>query len=535
MRSPHPDPRRRDRAVPDQPIATDPLVAAFERTVARDPGRPLVLGSDRSLSAGDLDAMARTAGAALTAATFTPAPAPGELVSFQSPNGPGFLAGLIALLRSGAAPLLLDARTPPSERARISTALGARRIFSCDCAWPSADAGYWRLGVADPHAAGAGDPDGPGREPTLLAPGTVVKLTSGSTGEPRGILTPGRCLLADDEALAATMGIRPDDRLLAAIPLSHSYGLSSLAVPALVRGQQLVLPDPGGPFAPLAAATAADATVFPTVPAYLAGLVRVAEPPPLPTSLRLVLTAGAPLEAETSARFHRRFRRPVHVFYGSSESGGICYDREGGAAERGTVGVPIEGVRVEIGPAEGNGGEEGGGRVSVSSPAVSCGYLPADPGRLSDGRFLTGDLAVWRDGELALRGRLGDIINVRGKKVNPREVEAVLRRLPAVDDVAVLGTGGNGAERSAGASGETAGGKAGGDGERVRAVVACRPGGLTREGVLAWCREHLADHKRPRSVLLVERLPRTERGKLDRTELERLGGRPGERPGRRDR
>ena len=145
------------------------------------------------------------------------------------------------------------------------------------------------------------------------------------------------------------------------------------------------------------------------------------------------------------------------------------------------------------------------GRVLVRSPAVARGYLPHDNSRLGDGRFLTDDLAVRRDGELALVGRSAEIINVKGKKVNPREVEAVLTRIANVEEVVVLGLPASG-----------------GRGQIVRAVIACRPRALTTEGVLTWCHDRLTDHKIPRSIVLVDRIPRTERGKVDKPALARL-------------
>ena len=501
----------------------DPLVQAFDRLVAAHPAAPLVVTPGGRATAAGLDAQARAAARVLSADP----PAPGEPVALLAANGPAFLAGLVALLRAGAAPLLLDARAPEAERDRVARELGAPRLLACARAWPDGP-GDWRtgrpIGVPPVNGSAPGRPGtGTGTVTKLtsgavikltsgavikLTSGAVIKLTSGSTGAPRGIVTPVEALLADDDALSATMGLGDRDRLLAAIPFSHSYGLSSLVVPALVRGRMLVLPGEDGPFGPLAAAAAAGATAFPTVPAYLAALLRLEEPPLLPPALRLVLTAGAPLPAETSARFRERYGRPVHVFYGASECGGICYDREGGAAERGTVGAPVEGVRIDLETAEEAAGE-GGGRVGVRSPAVAAGYLPRPDPSLAGGRFSTGDLAVWRGGELALVGRLDDVINVRGKKVNPREVERVLRGLAAVEDVAVFAAPATGAEAACCEP-------------MVRAVIACPAGALTREAVVSWCRDRLADHKRPRSVVLVERLPRTERGKLDRAALDRL-------------
>jgi long-chain acyl-CoA synthetase len=258
-----------------------------------------------------------------------------------------------------------------------------------------------------------------------------------------------------------------------------------------MRGAVLIVPEEKSVYDPLVTAERTGATFFPTVPAYLDALVRMGGPPPWPASLRLVITAGAPLSAATSCRFRELFGLPVHVFYGSSECGGICYDRAGGAAERGTVGAPVEGVRVTL--------EDG--VVTVESPAVAVGYFPDPDERLAGGRFRAGDLAAWRDGELALQGRVDDLINVKGKKVNPREVEAVLAGLPGLEEAAVLGVA------------------VPGRGELLRAVVACRPGRLTAQEVIAWCRERLSPHKVPRSVLLVDALPRNPRGKLDRAAL----------------
>ncbi|HEV3077195.1 MAG TPA: hypothetical protein VHB47_22425, partial [Thermoanaerobaculia bacterium] len=115
---------------------------------------------------------------------------------------------------------------------------------------------------------------------------------------------------------------------------------------------------------------------------------------------------------------------------------------------------------------------------------------------------VAGDLGRWQRGELVLLGRQDGMVNIKGKKVNPREVESVLAELGGVEEAVVLGV--PLPDRG---------------GEVLRAVIACRPGCLTREEVLAWCRERLAAHKIPRSLILLPEIPRTERGKLDRAAL----------------
>ena len=323
-----------------------------------------------------------------------------------------------------------------------------------------------------------------------------MRLTSGSTGAPRGIAVGAEALAADEEQLARTMGLGRHRRFLGAVPLSHSYGIASLALPALRRGTTLVVPDDRGPLAPLAAARHLEASFFPTVPAWLDALDPAARAAALAGALRLVISAGAPLPPPTAARFRERYGFPVHVFYGASECGGITYDREGTAGERGTVGEPVDGVEVEL---------DGDGRIAVRSPAVATTYLPDPDARLGGGRFLTGDLGAWAGRELVLRGRADDLVIVKGRNVNPREVEMVLRQLAGVEDVAVLGV------EPAAAAGAT-----------LRAVIATRPGLLTYEAVSTFCRARLAEHKVPRSVIFVAELPRTERGKLDRGALRAL-------------
>ncbi len=467
----------------------DAILRDFDRRAADDPGRVALATPRERCTFAELDALSRRIAEELSGSWLRP----GQLVGLRAANGPGFLAGFLAARRAGLAPLLMDAATPFAERMRVAQSVGAGMILTCGPCWPDGDDDAFELEPIqslEPY-------------PLTETAAAAVKLTSGSTGAPRGIAAPAEALLADDAQLRAAMGIADDDRLLAAIPFSHSYGLSSLVVPCLVRGVLLVLPDSDRPFGPLEAAHALQATVFPTVPAYLGGLARIGESIELPPSLRRFVSAGAPLPAATAARFRELFGQPVHTFYGSSESGGICFDREGGAAERGTVGAPIDGVEVRLERVDGDGAPL---RVAIRSAAVAETYLPEPEARLAAGRFLSDDLAEWRDGEIAIVGRLGDLINVKGNKVNPREVEAVLSQLAEVEDVYVMGIPDEDHR-----------------GEAVRAVVACRSGGLRAEDVISWCRRRLSGYKIPRSVVMVREVPRTSRGKVDREALLRLG------------
>ncbi|MDY7095419.1 MAG: class I adenylate-forming enzyme family protein [Acidobacteriota bacterium] len=474
---------------------------AFLRRLNEAPEAPVAICAEREWSVGDLHRLTDALVPRLRAAGL----GPGQLVSLEAPSGPGFLGAFLALRRVGCAALLLGTGLAASEAREIRRRLGTRGRLAAP-PWPET--------VEDLELA-AENPEHPADlEPDIA----VVKLTSGSTGTPRGILVSGAALLADDRALASSMELRDDERILVAVPMAHSYGLASVALPALVRPSTLILPAGGNPFAALQAGHRHGATFLPTVPAYLQALLKKQEPPPWPETLRLTITAGAPLLPETARRFRQAYGRSIHVFYGSSESGGITYDRRGDAGERGSLGTPVTGVEIEL---EAAGGAPGGDRglVTVRSPAVARAYLDRDTEvngdpelpssnlhapNLHDGCFRTNDLAELRGGELFLLGRVDDVINIKGKKVHPREIEAVLRRQPGVDDAAVLAV-----ERPGG-------------GELLRAVVASTDREIDQESVQAWCRRHLAAHKVPRSLILLPALPRTDRGKLDRRALYRL-------------
>ncbi len=460
-------------------MAYDPILSSFDGLAARASERPLVVSRTRLTRVRDLDSLARALARRLEAI------GPDRLVALAVPNGPAFLAAFLAVRRAALGTALLDAGAPAAELDRTAAAIGASALLTCPLGWPRSDGEFVLSAVV-------------GAAPARITGAPVVKVTSGSTGTPRGVVVTADNLCADEGALCTSMGLRDDERIVAAIPMAHSYGLSSVALPAILRGSLLIVPDEAGPLEPLAAARDAEATFFPTVPAYLQGLVRLHRPEAWPASLRLVISAGAALSAAIAAEFRAAYGQPVHGFYGASECGGICYDRDGGAAERGTVGEPVVGVSValddESAPAAGT--------VVVRSAAVGVGYLPAPSPSLESGVFRTSDRGAWVGSELRLLGRSDGLVNVKGRKVDPAEVEAVLAGLTGVLEVVVLGV----PSRVDGS-------------QTVRAVVACSPGRLTAEDVVAFCRGRLAEHKVPRSVRIVPEIPRNARGKVDRAAL----------------
>jgi long-chain acyl-CoA synthetase len=378
----------------------------------------------------------------------------GRLVTVQLPNSAEFVALILAILKKRAVAVLVDRDASEAEVARIRAHFGER--------------------------------------PALPADTRVIKLTSGSTGKPKGILTTDSNLLADCEQICSTMDIRQDDINFGAIPLSHSYGFSNLVTPLIVQGTAIVISNDYLPQTIVDACNRFRCTVLPGIPMMFDHLAssdsgRFA-------TVRTFISAGAPLPASTSRKFRERFGAPIHTFYGCSECGGIAYDRAGGAAERGSVGSPMDGVTIAIRDS----------RLVVRAKSVAQGYWQESSfAPFHDGEFTTDDLAEMRGGEVVLTGRAGDLINAAGKKINPREIEHVILQIEGVRQVKVYGE------------------PAGARGEVVAAAIVATPE-VTREQVRAFCRERLSLHKVPRIVKLIERIPVDERGKIRRSALAEL-------------
>ncbi len=393
---------------------------------------------------------------------------PGVIIAFAEANHPRWLAVFLLLQRLGVIALPLDAALPVARQPAVAASLGA--------AWLLREAGSRWQSLASLQP--------PSPTPDPHADLCLVKTTSGSTGEPTALGFTASNMLADGRQIISTMSLTPDDINLGAIPLGHSYGLGNLVMPLILQGTAVVCSMEMLPSALATQIQRHKATVLPSVPAVLRALAETGgtDHRDALRSLRRVISAGAPLRPEVAAKFHETAGLPVRNFYGSSETGGICFDRTGEATLTGrAVGQPMDGVSVRL---------NDDARVVVGSPAVS-----------SPGEWTLPDLGAWNEhGELTLTGRAAAPVNIGGRKVAPSEIERVLRGLEGVTD-AWVGVG----DRSAG--------------EFLLAAVETEQ---SRDAILAVLAARLPAWQIPRRLWVAVRLPRTERGKLDRAELERL-------------
>jgi acyl-coenzyme A synthetase/AMP-(fatty) acid ligase len=385
-------------------------------------------------------------------------PLAGQRVVFALPNGAAWFEVFLGLVQAGAVPAAVDTTEPPAVQRELARAVGAT----------------WRW--SDGRLEKVSAPRRTRRHDICL-----LKITSGSTGAPRALPFTHGQILADGRQVCRTMGIDTGDLSLAIIPLGHSYGLGNLVVPLLAQGTPLVCGS-----APLPHALAADCarwrpTVFPAVPALLRALAASDIATDALQSLRLVISAGAPLPAETARAFFEKTGRSPRAFYGTSETGGITFDRGGEATREGrSVGTPLAGVRLRFGR---------GRRFSVASAAVGGRgrHFPADRAELN------------AHGELALLDRAGRMVKIAGRRLDLTEVETALRRVPGVRDALA-------------APHPT----------RSDELAAALATDLSANAVRNALRERLAAWKIPHRLIVLPAFPVTARGKTDTRALQRL-------------
>lgn len=347
----------------------------------------------------------------------------------------------------------------------------------------------------------------------------VLIYTSGTSGLPRGAMLTHRALVANIDQVGRVTPpmLLGRDVVLALLPLSHIYGLNAVLGQAVAKHARMVLVDGFDPEESLDIIEDEAVSVVPAAPPVFAHWLQVDDLADRLGSVRLTLSGSAPIHPDLVRDFTKHASIPLHQGYGMSEAGPVVTSTLAGGGNSGggvgglalsSVGSPLPGIELRIVPVLNATDPDlhGSGEVQVRGPNLFSGYWPdAEGGPAADGWYATGDLGFLDpDGNLHLVDRLKELIVVSGFNVFPSEVEEVIAEIADVSAVAVVGVP---------------------DQVTGEAVVAWVSGSAHAdrdtlgEEIKALCRKRLASYKVPAVVHVVDRLPYTLTGKVQRGRL----------------
>ena len=336
----------------------------------------------------------------------------------------------------------------------------------------------------------------------------LVLHTSGSTGRPKRVPLTHANLSISAGNVARSYALTSDDVSLCVMPLFHVHGLVASTLATFATGGTVVLPERFNPLSFWRVARDHGVTWYSAVPTlHQLLLARAADPtsrrPAGAERLRFVRSCSASLPPRVMHALEAAFGAPVLEAYGMTEAAHQMTSNPLPPEKRkpGSVGCGTD-VRVGIMDLAGRicpHGERG--EVVIQGPNVIRGYEnnpEANASSFVDGWFRTGDRGYLdHDGYLWLVARIKELINRGGEKISPREIDEVLLAHPAVAEAVCFGV------------------PHGTWGEEVAATVVLREAATEAE-LLAYCREHLADYKRPKQIHIAENIPRTATGKIQR-------------------
>ena len=346
----------------------------------------------------------------------------------------------------------------------------------------------------------------------------AIIYTSGTTGASKGAVLSHNNFAANALNLITCWQISNSDRFLLPLPLFHVHGLANGLMVWLISGCRMRLLERFEHESAVSQFRDFRPTLFYGVPTIYARLLST----PLETaqeigaSMRLFVSGSAPLSAQVFEEFHRLFGHFILERYGMTETLMNMSNPYVGERRAGAVGMPLPGVSVRLLDRDGKPVPDGDtGELYIRGPNVFAGYwerAEATREAFSGEYFRTGDLAARSaDGYYTLQGRRSDLIISGGFNIYPREIEEFLEGLESVAEAAVVGE--PDALR----------------GEVPVAYIVPR-GDPDIAGIEAACRVSMASFKVPRRLVLVDKLPRTALGKIQKQLLRGLPGSPGIQP-----
>lgn len=351
----------------------------------------------------------------------------------------------------------------------------------------------------------------PSTEANVKADDTAVILyTSGTTGNPKGVLLTHKNLYSNAEN-SAKHNETERGTTIGVLPLAHVYGLTISNI-CFLTGSAIVVFSGFDVKAVFEAIEKYHVKTFSAVPAMIHALVSFPHAENYNTSsLESVGSGSAPLPVALLHAFEKKFGAKVYEGYGLSEAAPVVTAHKKGIdIKPGSVGIPIPGVEVKILDSEGAEVPVGEvGELLVRGDNITPGYYQNEEETdrvLRDSWLHTGDMARRDDeGYIYIVDRKKDLIIRGGFNIYPRDVEEILNRNESVSEAAVVGVPD---EKM---------------GEEMAACVVLKPGAeMTEEELIRYCQNHLAKNKTPRRIVFLQALPRNGVGKILKTHLRKI-------------
>ena len=440
----------------------------------------------------------------------------GDRVALALPPGPEFIELLLAISSLGAAAAPLNPAYSEPEFSFYLEDLRPRALLLPHGELEAARrAAHADVTVIDVTFASGGPPilsaeGGRAAEADIQPPTpdhvALLLHTSGTTSRPKQVPLLHRNLVASARAIARHYALSPDDVSYCAMPLFHVHGLVASTLAQLAGGGTVLAPRRVGParfWSQLADCGATWYSASPTLHQMVVERAPTSRPDTL--RLRFVRSCSSAMSPELAARIEEYLDVPLLEAYGMTEASHEMAANPLPPRKHvpGSVGVPT-GAEIRIVDDQGAQVEDGfAGEVVIRGPGVMGGYLAneqANAESFRDGWFRTGDQGRFDDGYLTLVGRIKEFILRGGENVSPLEVEAVLLLHPALSDAVVYGIPDPKYGQLVGA-----------------AVVPTTE--LSDTDVMEHCKEHLAPFKIPSVVHVVDSIPRTPTGKVQRTRM----------------
>jgi len=341
----------------------------------------------------------------------------------------------------------------------------------------------------------------------------IAQVTSGSNGLPKVSVRTVDAVLSEITQTASHISLDERDTVLTIPPIHHSYGLFVGLLAPLYVGAKVILVDQFFGADVLDLITAHSPSVLVAVPYMYSILIKTAKarlakaawPPQNWKKMRLCLSAGTALDEQIASDFLKYFSVEITQDYGSTETGVICIAKPVSTGRK-NVGFPVGSMYVCAMDKDGVSELAPGltGRIAISSERIARAYIsPAELNKeaFREGWFYTDDLgSIGDDGSVTLCGRVSEVMNIAGNKVDSSEVEAVINTFPNINENAVICQQGR----------ET---------ENIIVAFIVSEFKVDINELLRHIKKHLAGHKLPKRIVQIEQLPRTRTGKVLKKEL----------------